>query len=123
MELRFQNIPMSPTSFHTDSFAKNQPSQSDSDEKATCGLQEEHFVDAAVAAQYLGCSRKHLLKLSILGKIPAHPLPGSGQRRTWRYLLSELRHSMLNNASLTNGGPNDHDGRTIDSGGSRKGGH
>jgi hypothetical protein len=29
------------------------------------------------------------------GKIPAHPLPGSTQRRTWRYLLSELRTWML----------------------------
>lgn len=83
----------------------------------------EHFVDAEVASTFLGCSRKHLLKLSILGKIPAHPLPGSGQRRTWRYLLSELRTWMLNNSTLMKGGPNHHGGRTMSGGSPRKGGN
>jgi hypothetical protein len=49
---------------------------------------EEPFVGANKAAEYLCCSRKHVLKLSIAGKIPAHPLPGSSQRKTWRYLLN-----------------------------------
>lgn len=44
--------------------------------------QEEYFVDATEASQFLHCSRKHLLKLSILGKIPAHPLPGTDSLRT-----------------------------------------
>lgn len=82
---------------------------------------EEHFVDAEVAAAYLRCSRKHLLKLSVLGKIPAHPLPGSGQRRTWRYLLSELRHCMLN-AHLTALGRDSAKAVTSPVGGFRKGG-
>jgi hypothetical protein len=85
-------------------------------------VQAEYFVDASVAAKYLSCSRKHLLRLSDRGLIPAHPLPGSAQRRTWRYLLSELRSWMLN-STHTNDGTNHHDGRTISSGGSRKGGH
>jgi hypothetical protein len=81
---------------------------------------EENFVDARVAAAYLHCSRKHLLKLSISGKIPAHPLPGSTQRHTWRYLLTELRTSMLNSGTLIADRPHDHHGRTIGSGSPRK---
>ena len=84
--------------------------------------QPEPFVDAARAAVFLSCSRKHLLKLSSFGKIPAHPLPGSAKRRTWRYLLSELRTWMLNNGTHMNGVPSHDDGRTISNGSPRKGG-
>jgi hypothetical protein len=79
--------------------------------------QPERFVDATKAAEYLCCSRKHLLKLSVHGKIPAHPLPGSGKRRTWRYLLSELRDWMLSNSR----GAKADGSRKIGNGGSRKG--
>jgi hypothetical protein len=82
--------------------------------------QDEHFVAAEVAAEFLACSRKHLLRLSLLGKIPAHPLPGSGQRRTWRYLLSELRMWMLRDGIPPNDRSNHDDGRTILSGSPRK---
>jgi hypothetical protein len=54
----------------------------------------EHFVDAAKAAEFLSLSRKHILRLSLLGVIPAHLL-GTGTRKTWRYLLSELRAYVL----------------------------
>jgi hypothetical protein len=54
----------------------------------------EHFVDAAKANEFLSLSRKHVLRLSLLGVIPAHPL-GLGTRKTWRYLLSELRAYVL----------------------------
>jgi hypothetical protein len=99
----------------------NSPPNSGAANRATQDTQEEYFVDAAVAAAFLSCSRKHLLKLSILGRIPAHSLPGLGQRRTWRYLLSELRDSMLN-AHMTGLGRNS--AKTVPSpvGGSRKGG-
>jgi hypothetical protein len=82
---------------------------------------KEQFVDAAKAAEYLCCSRKHVLKLSISGKIPAHPLPGSSQRKTWRYLLTELRDWMLNSPSTELGRKQ---GMAVRSpaGGSRKGG-
>ena len=56
--------------------------------------EQEHFVDAAVAAAFLSITRKYLLKLSRLGLVPAHPL-GIGSRKQWRYLVSELRHWML----------------------------
>src|ERR1700739_1331162 len=80
----------------------------------------KRFVDADKAAQYLCCSRKHLLKLSIHGKVPAHPLPGSGTRRTWRYLLSELHDWMLSNGG--NRGAKAGSNRTINGGGSPQGG-
>ncbi len=79
----------------------------------------EPFVDADKAAHFLSFSRKHILKLAIRGLIPAYPL-GFGQRKTWRFLLSEVRDWMLNNGS----GPSAKCGssRTIGGGGSRKGG-
>ncbi|HKV82718.1 MAG TPA: hypothetical protein VJP02_31510 [Candidatus Sulfotelmatobacter sp.] len=95
-------------------------SQPDSSGVNNLPNQPERFVDAEKAAQYLSCSRKYLLKLSIHGKVPAHPLPGSGTRRTWRYLLSELHGWMVgnggNHSAKTDGN------RTINDGGSRKGG-
>jgi predicted DNA-binding transcriptional regulator AlpA len=54
----------------------------------------EHFVDAAKVADFLSVSRKHVLRLSKLGRIPAHPI-SFGERNTWRYLLSEVRAWML----------------------------
>jgi len=61
----------------------------------------EHFVDAAVAAQFLGCSPTHLLKLARDGRVPAHPLSDDDKkrRRTWRFRLSELEAFMLNGGS------------------------
>jgi len=56
----------------------------------------EHFVDATAAAEFLGCSRTHLLKLARQGQIPAHPLPAGRKslRRSWRFRLGELREFM-----------------------------
>jgi hypothetical protein len=79
----------------------------------------EPFVDADVAARFLSLSRKHILKLAIQGLIPAHPL-GLGQRKTWRFLLSELRDWMLTKGSSH--GANADDSRTIACGSPRKGG-
>ena len=79
----------------------------------------EHFVDADKAAEFLSLSRKHVLKLAIRGVIPAHPL-GFGQRKTWRFLLSELHSWMLSNR--TGGSSIQSNGRTIAGGSPRKGG-
>lgn len=79
----------------------------------------EPFVDADKAAQFLSLSRKHVLKLAVRGLIPAHPL-GLGERKTWRFLLSELRDWMLSNGSSRSAKAGS--SRTISGGGSRKGG-
>ena len=49
----------------------------------------EPFVDAVRAAGFLSLSRRRVLALARSGAIPAHPL-GNGQRRVWRFRLSEL---------------------------------
>ena len=60
--------------------------------------QEERFVDATTAAEFLSITRKYLLKLSRLGIIPAHPI-GVGSRKQWRYLISELAEWVLSQSA------------------------
>ena len=50
----------------------------------------ERFVDADTAADFLGVTRRNLLQKVRAGKIPAHPLDRSAQKREWRFKLSEL---------------------------------
>ena len=49
----------------------------------------ERFVDADEAGKFLSLTRRRILELARAGELPAHPL-GSGGRKTWRFLLSEL---------------------------------
>ncbi len=68
--------------------------------------QEERFVDATTAAEFLSITRKYLLKLSRLGIIPAHPI-GVGSRKQWRYLISELAEWVLSQSATQ---PDNRDG-------------
>jgi hypothetical protein len=54
----------------------------------------EPFVAADVAACFVSIPRRRILELARSGAIPAHPL-GEGQRRTWRFRLSELEQYLL----------------------------
>jgi excisionase family DNA binding protein len=60
--------------------------------------QHEQFVDAEVAAGFLGVSRGFVLKLARDGKIPAHALTNGTKciRRMWRFRISELEDHMEN---------------------------
>ena len=49
----------------------------------------EYYVDAAEAARFLCIHPRTLQQLARAGIVPAHPL-GSGPRKFWRFLLSEL---------------------------------
>jgi len=49
----------------------------------------EPFVDALGAARFLSLTPRRVLALARSGVIPGHPL-GNGQRRVWRFRLSEL---------------------------------
>lgn len=49
----------------------------------------EHYVAAAEAAKFLSIHPRTLAQMARQGDIPAHSL-GNGQRRVWRFLLSEL---------------------------------
>ena len=53
----------------------------------------ERFVDSVVAAKFLSIQRQQLLELARAGKIPAYPI-GDGQRRLWRFRLSDLAKAM-----------------------------
>ena len=53
----------------------------------------ERFVDSVVAAKFLSIQRKQLLQLAREGKLPAYPI-GDGQRRLWRFRLSDLAKAM-----------------------------
>jgi len=57
----------------------------------------ESFVDAAVAADFLQLSPRHLLDLARAGHLPGYPL-GSGKRRIWRFRLSEIANALQANA-------------------------
>jgi len=54
----------------------------------------EPFVDAARAAAFLCCSRKHVLYLARTGQITAYPRGGKS-RRTWLFRLSDLEAYVL----------------------------
>ncbi|HYD16498.1 MAG TPA: helix-turn-helix domain-containing protein [Candidatus Nanoarchaeia archaeon] len=49
----------------------------------------EAFVDARGAGEFLQLNWRTVQKWAREGTIPAHPF-GSGRRKTWRFLLSEL---------------------------------
>jgi len=50
----------------------------------------EPLVDADVAAEFLGITRRTLLQKVRSGKIPGYPLDVSAQKNDWRFKLSEL---------------------------------
>jgi hypothetical protein len=50
----------------------------------------EPFVDADIAAAFLGITRRTLLQKVRTGKIPGHPLDPTAQKKEWRFKLSEL---------------------------------
>jgi hypothetical protein len=53
-------------------------------------LNLEPFVDADIAASFLGITRRTLLQKVRAGKIPGHPLDSTAKKREWRFKLSEL---------------------------------
>jgi hypothetical protein len=60
---------------------------------ATTGQQLEPFVDAIKAGAFLSLRPRRILELARQGVIPAYPL-GDGQRRVWRFRLSEVTHAL-----------------------------
>jgi len=53
----------------------------------------EPLVDAKEVSKLLGTSRAYVLKLALLGRLPAVKLPslnGNGERIRWRFRLSDI---------------------------------
>lgn len=53
----------------------------------------EPFVDSVQAAKFLSLKPRRLLELARAGHLPAYPL-GDGQRKVWRFRLSELSQAL-----------------------------
>jgi hypothetical protein len=49
----------------------------------------EPFVDAVVAARFLRLRPQRIKAMARKGEIPAYPF-GQGERKTWRFRLSEI---------------------------------
>jgi hypothetical protein len=60
-------------------------------------MEIEPFVDAQKAADFLNLRPRHVLELARTGSIPAYPV-GNGQRRVWRFRLSELASVLVSRA-------------------------
>jgi len=60
----------------------------------------EPYVDAERAAVFLAMPRRTLLNLARREKLPGHPV-GSGQRRTWKFRISELEDWMQSEVNST----------------------
>jgi len=57
----------------------------------------EPFVDAKRAAEFVNLRPRRLLQLARDGVIPAHSI-GNGQRRVWRFRLSEIASALVQRA-------------------------
>lgn len=59
------------------------------EQRETVMPEVEPFVDADRIAEFLVISRRRVLAMARAGDIPAHSI-GSGQRKNWRFRLSEI---------------------------------
>ena len=59
----------------------------------------EPFVSALEAANFLGIKRRFLLQLARAGKVKAYPIGAGDYRKTWVFLLSELKESVKTSAT------------------------
>jgi len=53
----------------------------------------ERYVDSKDAAEFLGLHSKTVERMARRGELPGHPV-GAGERKRWRFLLSELDAAM-----------------------------
>lgn len=53
-------------------------------------INHEPYVSPEVAADFLGLTRETVLRMARAGRLPAHPITGSGRKHWWRFKLSEL---------------------------------
>ena len=58
----------------------------------------EPFVPSDVIAGFLALSTRRVKELARIGQLPAYPL-GNGQRRIWRFRLSEVAATLCQQTS------------------------
>ena len=54
----------------------------------------EYFVAPEEAADFLKVTERRLKDMARSGKVPAHPVDPTADRKEWRFLLSELSEWM-----------------------------
>jgi len=59
----------------------------------------EPYVDPDQAAAFLKINRLKIIRMARSGALPAHPL-GTGNRRQWRFKLSELDKHMQHDIDI-----------------------
>jgi len=57
--------------------------------------QVEPFVKPEIVAEYIGLDTATVVRFAALDILPGHPVRESGKRCHWRFLVSEVRRSML----------------------------
>ena len=62
----------------------------------------EPFVEANVAAEFLHYSTRSIKQMARDGRIPAHPF-GTGPRKRWYFLISELAEYLRNQVNSAHG--------------------
>jgi hypothetical protein len=50
----------------------------------------EYFVAPEEAANFIKVSERRLKEMARSGRVPAHPVDPTAERKEWRFLLSEL---------------------------------
>ena len=63
--------------------------------------QIEPFVKPGKVGEYLDLNAATVVRFAARGILPGHPLRESGNRCHWRFLLSEVRKSMLSKVGET----------------------
>jgi len=71
----------------------------------------EHYVSAAVVAEYLGIERRQVLQMTRDAKLPGHPVDPWSKRKTWRYKLSEVEAALEGGARKPDNGAGSPRGR------------
>ena len=79
----------------------------------------EPFVPADVAAKALGIKRRFLLDLARKGIAGAYPLGSGDFRKTWIFLLSEIREAIIRQRNRNRPAQTPEKGVTIRSGSPR----
>jgi hypothetical protein len=91
--LRLDNTKINPASAVSPSLGGSNEIQATLPLKTTAANRNsfaiEYFVDAHEAATFLKITPRRIKEMSRKGQMPAHPI-GEGQRKVWRYRLSEL---------------------------------
>jgi len=93
-----------PSSLHfADSAAWNTSSRKPSVRALPRGAQSpEPFVEANAAGEFLNYSSRTMKQMAREGRIPAHPF-GSGARKRWYFLISELAEHVRGQVNSAHG--------------------